>query len=121
MNVRNKTKTFTQYQVDRILEKAEKDYEAQWNEQLDKIRTETFEQVKLDMFSQFMSVAMATLGQCNGFTTEETTKFYNDFIGLLNLMQSKPLGKDVTTQDAIDHVKDDNGIDLDKDLKDKIK
>ena len=34
------------------------------------------------MFSQFMSVAMATLEQCNGFTAEETTKFYNDFIGV---------------------------------------
>ena len=120
MKVMNRTKTYSQYQVNKLLEQAEQDYENQWNAQLEKIRTETFEQVKLDMFSQFMSIAMATLEQYNNFTTEETTKFYNDFISLLSIMQSKPLGKTITGQDVIDKVKNDNGIDLDRGLKDKI-
>lgn len=115
-SLRNKTKTYTQYQVDKLLSMAEEDYSKQWNEKVEEIRDKVFESVKLDMFSQFMSVAMATLEKFNDFNTEQTTKFYNDFISLLNMMQEKPLGKDFTPQNTIDHVQKENNIDLDKTL-----
>ena len=35
----------------------------------------------------------------------------------MNIMNSKPLGKDFTTEDTISHVKETTGIDLDKDFK----
>ena len=115
-SLRNKTKTYTQYQVDKLLSMAEEDYSKQWNEKVEEIRDKVFESGKLDMFSQFMSVAMATLEKFNDFNTEQTTKFYNDFISLLNMMQEKPLGKDFTPQNTIDHVQKENNIDLDKTL-----
>ena len=117
MNVHKHSKMYTQYQVDKMLDKAEADFEKQWNDKVEEIREKTFESVKLDMFSQFMSIAMATLEQNNGFDKEQNTKFYNDFVALLNLIKSKPLGKDVTTQDAINHVQSEVGIDLDSSLK----
>jgi hypothetical protein len=120
-SLRNKTKTYTQYQVDKLLSKAEEDFEAQWNERVNEITTKVFETVKLDMFSQYMSVAMATLEQFNGFSTEQTTKFYNDFISLLHIMKDKPLGKNFTPQDTINHVQNENNIDLDVSLKEHSK
>ena len=115
--LRNKTKTFTQYQVDKMLTAAEEDFAKQWEERVEEIREKVFESAKLDMFSQFISVAMATLEKFNGFNTDQTTQFYNDFISLLNMMQEKPLGKDFTPQDTINHVKETTNIDLDKEGK----
>lgn len=115
--LRNKTKTYTQYQVNKLLEEAENDFAKQWEEKVEEIREAVFESAKVDMFSQFMSVAMATLEKFNGFNTEQTTQFYNDFVGLLNMMKNKPLGKDFTPQDTIDHIKETTDIDLDKDGK----
>lgn len=110
-------KTFTEYQVNKMLERAESDFEKQWQERVEEIRETTFEQVKLDMWSQMMSIAMATLEKFHGFTEEQTSEFYKNCISLMNIMKSKPLGKDFTPQDTIDHVKETTGIDLDKDLK----
>lgn len=112
MKVRG-TKTYTQYQLDKILNQMESDYEKQWNEKLEEIRETTFEQVKVDMFSQFMSIAMATLEKYHDFTEEQTKDFYHNCIGLMNIMNAKPLGKDFTPQDTINHVKETTGIDLD--------
>lgn len=112
MKVRG-TKTYTQYQLDKILNQMESDYEKQWNEKLEEIRETTFEQVKVDMFSQFMSIAMATLEKCHDFTEEQTKDFYHNCVGLMNMMNAKPLGKDFTPQDTINHVKETTGIDLD--------
>ena len=120
MNVHKHSKMYTQYQVDKMLDKAEADFAKQWEDKVEEIREKTFESVKLDMFSQFMSIAMATLEQNNGFDKEQNTKFYNDFVALLNLIKSKPLGQDVTTQDAINHVQSEVGIDLDKSLKEDM-
>jgi hypothetical protein len=53
-------KTYTQYQLEQMIDKIEKDYEKQWNDRLEEIRETTFEQVKVDMWAQFMSIAMAT-------------------------------------------------------------
>lgn len=118
MNVRTRTgKTYTEYQLEKILDRAEADYERQWNEKLEEIREQTFEQVKLDMWSQLMSIAMATLEKYHGFTEEQTAEFYNNCIALMELMKSKPLGHDFTPQDTIDHVKGTTGIDLDDELK----
>lgn len=117
MNVRTRTgKTYTQYQLEKILDKAEADYERQWNEKLEEIREQTFEQVKLDIWSQLMSIAMATLEQFHGFTEEQTAEFYKNCISLMELMKNEPLGKEFTPQDTINHVKETTGIDLDKDL-----
>lgn len=110
-------KTFTEYQVNKMLERAEADFEKQWQERVEEIREKTFEQVKLDMWSQMMSIAMATLEKFHDFTEEQTAEFYKNCISLMNIMKSKPLGKDFTPQDTIDHVKESTGIDLDKDLK----
>ena len=107
------SKTYTQYQVDRLLDKAQEDYEKQWNEKVDEIQNTVFEQVKLDMFSQFMSIAMATLEKTYGFTDEQCKEFYSEYVDIMNLMQAKPLGNELTTQDLINHVKDETGIDLD--------
>ena len=110
-------KTYTQYQVDKLLEMAEKDYEKQWNEQVEEIRTKTFENVKVDMYAQFMSIAMATLEKFHGFTEEQSAEFYNNCISLMNIMNSKPLGKDFTTQDTINHIKENTGIDIDEGIR----
>lgn len=112
MKVRG-TKTYTQYQLNKILNQMESDYEKQWNEKLEEIRETTFEQVKVDMFSQFMSIAMATLEKFHSFTEEQTKDFYHNCINLMNIMNAKPLGKDFTPQDTINHVKETTGIDLD--------
>lgn len=106
-------KTYTQYQLEQMIDKIEKDYEKQWNDRLEEIRETTFEQVKVDMWAQFMSIAMATLEKFNGFTEEQTKEFYNNCIALMNVMNAKPLGKDFTPQDTINHVKETTGIDLD--------
>lgn len=106
-------KVYTQYQVEQLLKKAEDDYERQWMEKVAEIEDKTFESVKMDMFSQFMSCAMATLEMYHGFTKEQSEKFYNDYISLLNLMNSKPCGRDFTPQDCINHIKDEHGLDLD--------
>lgn len=115
MNVR-KGKTFTEYQVNKMLERAENDFEKQWNDKLEEIRETTFEQVKVDMWSQFMSIAMATLEKFHNFDEEQVKSFYNNYIELLNIMKSKPLGRDFTPQDTIDHVKESFEIDLDSEL-----
>ena len=120
MNVRNKVKTYTQYQVDKIIDEMQADFEHQWQTQIEDITDKLFNNVKADLFSQFMSVAMATLEKYNGFTVEQTTKFYNDVIALLNLMRAKPLGKDFSPQDTIDNVKKENNIDLDTELKQHV-
>ena len=104
MNVR-KGKTFTEYQVNKMLERAENDFEKQWNDKLEEIRETTFEQVKIDMWSQFMSIAMATLEKFHNFDEEQVKSFYNNCIG-----------KDFTPQDTIDHVKESLEIDLDSEL-----
>ena len=120
MNVRNKVKTYTQYQVDKIIDEMQADFEHQWQTQIEDITDKLFDNVKADLFAQFMSVAMATLEKYNGFTVEQTTKFYNDVIALLNLMKAKPLGKDFSPQDTIDNVKKENNIDLDMELKQHV-
>lgn len=107
-------KTYTQYQLDKILDQMQNDYEKQWNDKVAEIEDKVFEQVKLDMFSQFMSIAMATLEKFHEFTEEQTKDFYENYIDLMNMMQAKPLGKDFTTQNLIDNVKEETGIDLDK-------
>lgn len=112
MRVR-KEKTYTEYQVQKMLDKAEEEFDKQWNEKLDQIQTNTFEAVKTDMFAQFMSIAMATLEKYHNFTEKDVTDFYNNCISLMQLMNSKPLGKDFTPQDTINHVKEITGIDLD--------
>lgn len=112
MRVR-KEKTYTEYQVQKMLDKAEEEFDKQWNEKLDQIQTNTFEAVKTDMFAQFMSIAMATLEKYHNFTEKDVTNFYNNCISLMQLMNSKPLGKDFTPQDTINHVKKITGIDLD--------
>lgn len=106
-------KTYTQYQVDKLLDMAEKDFEKQWNEQVEEIRTKTFENVKVDMYAQFMSIAMATLEKFHGFDEQQCKDFYNNCVQLMNIMNSKPLGKDFTPQDTINHVQETTGIDLD--------
>ena len=114
MNVKRRIgKVYTEYQVEKLLDQAEKDYEQQWNNKLEEIRESTFEQVKLDMYAQFMSIAMATLEKYHNFTEEQVSEFYNNCISLMELMKTKPLGKDFTPQDTIDHVKETTGIDLD--------
>lgn len=114
MNVRLKSgKTYTQYQLDKVLNQMEKDYEKQWNDKLEEIRETTFEQVKLDMFSQFMSIAMATLEKFHDFTEKQTAEFYHNCVTLMNIMKDKPLGKEFTPQNTVDHVKETTGIDLD--------
>jgi len=114
MNVRARTgKTYTQYQVDKLLSKAEEDYDRQWQEKVEEIRETTFEQVKVDMWAQFMSIAMATLEKFHDFTEEQTKEFYNNCISLMNMMKQKPLNMDFTPQDTINHVKETTGIDLD--------
>lgn len=120
MNVRNKVKTYTQYQVDKIIDEMQADFEHQWQTQIEDITDKLFDNVKTDLFAQFMSVAMATLEKYNGFTVEQTTKFYNDVIALLNLMKAKPLGRDFSPQDTIDNVKKENNIDLDTELKQHV-
>ena len=114
MNVKRRIgKVYTEYQVEKLLDQAEKDYEQQWNNKLEEIRESTFEQVKLDMYAQFMSIAMATLEKYHNFTEEQVSEFYNNCISLMELMKAKPLGKNFTPQDTIDHVKETTGIDLD--------
>lgn len=117
MNVRTRTgKTFTEYQVDKMLDKAEADFEKQWQDRVEEIREQTFEQVKLDMWSQMMSIAMATLEKFHGFTEEQVAEFYKNCIALMNIMKSKPLGTDFTPQNTIDHVRETTGINLDAGL-----
>lgn len=106
-------KTYTQYQLDKILDKMQEDYEQQWNERVEEIRETSFEQVKVDMWSQFMSIAMATLEKYYNFTEEQNKSFYHNCVDLMNIMNSKPLGKDFTPQDTVNHVKETTGIDLD--------
>ena len=114
MNVRKRTgKMYTEYQVEKLLDLAEQEFDKQWNEKLEEIQTTTFESVKTDMFAQFMSVAMATLEKYHNFTEEQSVEFYNNCITLMQIMKSKPLGKDFTPQDTINHVKETTGIDLD--------
>ena len=114
MNVRKRTgKMYTEYQVEKLLDLAEQEFDKQWNEKLEEIQTNTFESVKTDMFAQFMSVAMATLEKYHNFTEEQSVEFYNNCISLMQIMKSKPLGKEFTPQDTIDHVKKTTGIDLD--------
>lgn len=108
-----KGKTYTEYQVQKMLDTAEKEFDKQWNEKLDEIQTTTFEAVKTDMFAQFMSVAMATLEKYHNFTEQNVTDFYNNCISLMQIMNAKPLGKEFTPQDTINHVKEVTGIDLD--------
>ena len=108
-----KGKTYTEYQVQKMLDTAEKEFDKQWNEKLDEIQTTTFEAVKTDMFAQFMSVAMATLEKYHSFTEQDVTDFYNNCISLMQIMNAKPLGKEFTPQDTINHVKEVTGIDLD--------
>lgn len=92
--LRNRTKTYTQYQVDKIVDDMQADFEHQWQTQIEDITDKLFENVKADIFAQIMSVAMAALEQYNGFTSEQTTKFYNDVVSLLTMMKDKPMGKD---------------------------
>ena len=106
-------KTYTQYQLDKILDKMQEDYEQQWNERVEEIRETSFEQVKVDMWSQFMSIAMATLEKYYNCTEEQNKSCYHNCVDLMNIMNSKPLGKDFTPQDTINHVKETTGIDLD--------
>ena len=81
MNVKRRIgKVYTEYQVEKLLDQAEKDYEQQWNNKLEEIRESTFEQVKLDMYAQFMSIAMATLEKYHNFTEEQVSEFYNNCI-----------------------------------------
>ena len=105
-------KTYTQYQLDRILEQAEKDFEKQWDDQLEEIRTTTFDQVKLDMFEQFISLAMATLEKFHGFNEEQLKEFYNNYARLTHIMSAKPLGRECTAQDTIDHIEETVGVNL---------
>ena len=108
-----KWKTYTEYQVQKMLDEAEAEFDKQWNEKLEEIQTTTFESVKTDMFAQFMSIAMATLEKYHNFTEQDVTNFYNNCISLMQIMNAKPLGKEFTPQDTINHVKETTGIDLD--------
>lgn len=115
--LRNRIKTYTQYQVDKIIDDMQADFEHQWQTQIEDITDKLFENVKADIFAQIMSVAMAALEQYNGFTSEQTTKFYNDVVSLLTMMKDKPLGKDSSPQDTIDMIKEETNIDLDEEAK----
>lgn len=106
-------RTYTEYQVEKMIKNIEEDYEQQWNDRLEEIQNKTFEQVKADMWSQFMGVAMAALEQFNDFKEEQLKKFYNDCECVLAIMENNVLGNKYTPQDAIDHVKEKTGIDLD--------
>ena len=106
-------RTYTQYQLDKIIESMENDYEKQWNEKVEEIQNTVFEQVKVDMFAQFMSIAMATLEKFHEFTEEQSKEFYENYVTLMNMMNAKPLGKDFTPQNLIDNIKETTGIDLD--------
>lgn len=105
-------KTYTQYQLDRILDQAEKDYAKQWEEKVEEIRVKTFDQVKLDMFEQFISLAMATLEKFHDFDEEQLKAFYNNYVTLTHMMSANPLGKECTAQDTIDHIEEKVGVNL---------
>lgn len=111
MKVRT-NKTYTQYQLDKILDQMEKDFTNQWEEKVEEIRIKTFDQVKLDMFEQFISIAMATLEKFHDFNEEQLKDFYNNYITLTHMMSANPLGKECTAQDTIDHIEEKVGVNL---------
>lgn len=113
MKVRKNVR-YTEYQVNKLLEKSESDFERQWAERVAEIENATFENVKADMFAQFMSCAMATLQKYHNFTPEQSKEFYDNYVSLLKLMNHNPLGKEFTPQNCINSIKEDTGLDLDK-------
>ena len=115
MNVR-KQKTYTQYQVDKLIEVAQKQFEEQWQSRLSELEDKTFENVKVDMFSQFMSIAMSTLIKFHDFDKESASKFYENFFVLLHMMKDDEsfMGNCFTPQDCVNYISSSIGIELDK-------
>lgn len=83
--------------------------------------TEYFEMCKNDIIPQILAVCMLTLKTRFGFGKKRINDFYSDMQATLKLMLSNDavFGKKFTTQDLIDMVKNDYGIDLDSEVRKK--
>ena len=83
--------------------------------------TEYFEKCKNDIVPQILAVCMFTLKTRFGFGKKRMNNFYSDIQATLKLMLSNDavFGKKFTTQDLIDMVKNDYGIDLDSEVRKK--
>ena len=119
MKVRG-TKTYTQYQLDKIIDSIETNFEKQWQERVEEITEATFENTKVDMFAQFSAVAMATLQWYNNFTDEQLHEFYSNCISVMQMMKTTPLGKDISPSAIIESIKENMGIDLDKSMSENL-
>ena len=75
---------------------------------------EYFEMCKKDISAQVLAVCMVTLKTRFGFGKKRMNDFYNDFCGTFNMAEKGLIfGKNLTTIDCINMIKDEYGIDLD--------
>jgi hypothetical protein len=80
--------------------------------------TEYFEKCKNDVVPQILAVCMFTLKTRFGFGKKRINDFYTDISATLKLMlEGGVFGKNFSTQDLIDMIKNDYGIDLDSEVR----
>ena len=80
---------------------------------------EYFEKCKNDIIPQILAVCMFTLKTRFGFGKKRINDFYSDMAGTLKLMldNGAVFGRKISSQDLIDMVKEEYGIDLDKEVR----
>lgn len=75
---------------------------------------EYFELCKKDISAQVLAVCMMSLKTRFGFGKKRMNDFYDDVMGLFNIMEKGLIfGKNFSTVDCINMIKEDYGIDLD--------
>lgn len=81
--------------------------------------TEYFEMCKNDIIPQILAVCMFTLKTRFGFGKKRMNDFYNDMLGTLKLMLDNGaiFGRKISSQDLIDMIKEEYGIDLDSEVR----
>lgn len=80
---------------------------------------EYFEMCKNDIIPQILAVCMFTLKTRFDFDKEHIMDFFDDMSGTLKLMldNGAVFGRKISSQDLIDMIKDEYGIDLDSEVR----
>ena len=100
----NTGKRYTEYQVNKIINNLTNDFEKQWEDKVEEVKKSVTENIKQEMFVEFMSIATATLMQFYDFTEEQAMAFFDNYSATVDSLM------DTTVSFTGEEISDENEI-----------
>lgn len=99
------------------VEKIDKEIRKEVIKEVDKYKNEVYDNVCWDVFRQALAVCFTAL-ELMGWRGKRLHAFQDRVEDVCNLMLHGAMGREITTKDAIRHLKDEYGIDFEQSVYD---